>query len=151
MIAPALFSTGRDDWETPPDLFAKLHAEFGFTLDLAANAQNAKCPRWIGPGGIAPDLLACEIAQDEICWMNPPYSRTQADFVAKAATCGALVVALLPARTDTRMFHRYIWDDKAHRPRSGVEVRLLRGRLKFVGAPSSAPFPSMIVVFGRRP
>jgi site-specific DNA-methyltransferase (adenine-specific) len=149
MIAPALFSTGKDDWETPFELFDALHEEFGFTLDLAANAQNAKCARWVGPGGLAPDLLAYTVGADERGWMNPPYSRAQANFVAKAATCGALVVALLPARTDTRMFHRYIWDEKVRRPRTGVEVRLLRGRLRFVGAPASAPFPSMIVVFNK--
>lgn len=151
MLNDALFSTGKDDWQTPHALFAALHAEFGFTIDLAANEQNHKVSRWIGPGGLSPDFLTYSVGPDERGWMNPPYSKAQAAFVAKAATCGALVVALLPARTDTRMFHRYIWDEALNRPRAGVELRLLRGRLKFVGAPSSAPFPSMIVVFGRKP
>lgn len=150
MLNDALFSTGKDDWETPHALFDKLHAEFRFTLDLAANEQNHKVPRWIGPhSDIATDLLTYKVGRDAVCWLNPPYSRVQSQFVRKAATCGALVVALLPARTDTRMFHDVIWDESRHAPRQGVEVRLLRGRLKFVGAPSSAPFPSMIVVFGR--
>lgn len=149
MNRDALFSTGKDDWETPPALFNALHAEFGFTLDLAANAANAKCARWIGPGGIAPDLLAYEIADHEVCWMNPPYSRIQSEFIAVAALTRATVVALLPARTDTRAFHGHIWNQRKHAPHLWVkEVRFLRGRLKFVGAPSSAPFPSMVVVFG---
>lgn len=36
----------RDDWETPPDLFERLNAEFEFTLDAAANAENRKCVRY---------------------------------------------------------------------------------------------------------
>lgn len=154
-LSPALFSTGKDDWETPPQLFASLNAEFRFTLDLAANATNAKCSRWIGPGGIAPDLLNYEIAHDEVCWMNPPYSRVQSRFIHTAANHAAgkhvIVVALLPARTDTRAFHDFVWDLDSHRPKPWVrEVRFLRGRLRFVGAPSCAPFPSMVVVFGRK-
>jgi hypothetical protein len=54
---------------------------------------------------------------------------------------------LLPARTDTKAFHAWIWDEHRHRPRPGVELRLLRGRLRFVGASACAPFPSMVVVF----
>lgn len=62
-----------------------------------------------------------------------------------------LVVMLLPARTDTKWFHDYIYKKE--------EVRFIRGRVRFEldgetvkdknGRPSSAPFPSMIVVFRR--
>ena len=48
---------------------------------------------------------------------------------------------LIPARTDTKAFHDYIY----HK----AEIRFIRGRLKFGGAKNSAPFPSMVVVFGR--
>ena len=37
------FDTGRQDWETPDELFDPLNAEFNFTLDVCANADNAKC------------------------------------------------------------------------------------------------------------
>jgi len=49
------------------------------------------------------------------------------------------IVVLLPARTDTKLFHEYIL------PYSKIEF--LRGRLKFKGAKHGAPFPSMIVTF----
>lgn len=49
---------------------------------------------------------------------------------------------LLPARTDTRWFHDYIYGK--------AEVRFIRGRLKFGGSKNSAPFPSMVVIFGGR-
>ena len=39
----ALFSSNRDDWETPPDFFAELNEEFHFTLDACALPETAKC------------------------------------------------------------------------------------------------------------
>jgi phage N-6-adenine-methyltransferase len=150
-----MFSTGKDDWATPPEVFDPLNAEFGFWLDGAANASNHKLPYWWGPGGLVYDALTVKnwrLTGGPI-WINPPYSRgLQGRFIAKAA-CealeGATVVMLLPARTDTRAFHNCIWDRKQHKPHSWVrEVRFLKGRVRFVGAPASAPFPSMIVVFG---
>ena len=74
--------------------------------------------------------------------MNPPYGRAIGKWVEKAyreACRGALVVGLLPARTDTKWFHDFIY----HK----AQIRFLRGRLKFSGAIYSAPFPSMIVIW----
>ncbi len=45
----ALLSTGRDDWETPPDFFEKLDEEFHFTLDACALPETAKCPTYFTP------------------------------------------------------------------------------------------------------
>ena len=46
MNKDVLFSSKTDLWETPQDFFDMLDAEFGFTLDAAADAQNHKCPRY---------------------------------------------------------------------------------------------------------
>ena len=46
---------------------------------------------------------------------------------------------LIPARTDTKAFHEYIYRK--------AEIRFVKGRLKFGNAQNSAPFPSMVVVF----
>jgi site-specific DNA-methyltransferase (adenine-specific) len=78
-----------------------------------------------------------------------PYSQCRA-FIAKAAleaTRGCTVVALVPARTDTKWWHAHVWDGAFHRPRPGVEVRFLPGRLKFSGSTNSAPFPSVVLIF----
>jgi phage N-6-adenine-methyltransferase len=151
VIAPSLFSTGRDDWETPPDLFLRLYEEFEFVLDVAANERNHKTLFWLGPGGVCDDALVVPWATNGPCWCNPPYSRgRQAAFIAKASferLRGVTTVMLLPARTDTKVFHDHIWDRYSHKTKGGIEMRLLKGRLRFVGALSSAPFPSMIVVF----
>ena len=140
------FSSQKDDWETPDDLFAELHNEFDFTLDVCATAENAKLPRFITP---EQDALHPGQLWSGCCWMNPPYGRGVGKWVEKARKwgLGGLVCCLLPARTDTSWWHDYIWDTGSHIPHIGVEVRFLRGRLKFKGAKHSAPFPSCIVVF----
>ncbi|MBI1902912.1 MAG: phage N-6-adenine-methyltransferase [Planctomycetes bacterium] len=134
----ALFSSVRDDWETPQFLFDGLNAEFGFDLDVCATADNAKCRRFYTK---ADDGLAQR--WEGVCWMNPPYGREIEKWVRKAfeesQRHAALVVCLLPARTDTRWWHKYVL--------RATEIRYLRGRLKFAGACNSAPFPSAIVVF----
>ena len=40
------FSTGKDDWGTPQDLFDALNKEFNFTLDPCADDKNHKCDKY---------------------------------------------------------------------------------------------------------
>jgi len=75
-------------------------------------------------------------------YVNPPYNNQKA-WVEKAyneslknKTC----VMLLPARTDTRLFHDIILP-------FAKEIRFIKGRLRFEQYNNSAPFPSMIVIF----
>lgn len=70
---------------------------------------------------------------------NPPYGPGIGSWLARA-TEAELAVFLLPARTDTRWFHEHVLP-------KALEIRFIRGRLKFGDATNSAPFPSMIVVF----
>lgn len=137
------------EWATPWALFRELDREFGFTLDVCATPENAKCPRFFT---IDEDGLALQ--WEGVCWMNPPYGRSLARWVGRAAEMAAAgsatVVALLPARTDTRWWHSHVWDASTNHPRTGVEVRLLPGRIYFEGpAGDRAPFASALVVFRR--
>lgn len=139
----ACLSTGKDDWETPDDIFDPWNEVFHFDLDAAANEVNHKCDKWLGPGGLAEDALTVEWKDYTTgpVWLNPPYSRgLQSKFVKKAAESGLDVVCLLPARTDTKLFHEIIQP-------SPNTLHFLKGRIKFKGAQHGAPFPSMIVVF----
>jgi phage N-6-adenine-methyltransferase len=155
MNTAVLFSSAKDDWQTPPELFAQLDAEFHFDVDVAASAENAQCDDWIADddygGALTGGWVSPRLVRAPVCWCNPPYSRgLQGKFIAKAASerlKGVTTVMLIPARTDTKAFHRWIWDAETHQPRPGIEVRFLPGRIKFVGAKHGAPFPSMIVVF----
>ncbi len=139
-VNSALFRSDKQDWETPQFLFDGLNAEFKFTLDVCAVAENAKCRGFFTPED---DALAKDWG-DAVCWMNPPYGRTIGKWMQKAFDAsqnGATVVCLVPARTDTDWWHRFAMRG---------DIRFLRGRLKFVGAENSAPFPSAVVIFRPR-
>lgn len=137
MNTQVMFSSKTDLWETPQEFFDKLNAEFHFNLDVCALPENAKCTLYY-----TPEIDGLFQPWYGRCWCNPPYGREIGKWVEKAynsAKDGALVVMLLPARTDTRWFHDYIYNK--------AEVKFIRGRLKFGKSKNSAPFPSMIVVF----
>ena len=147
-VNEALFSSATGVWETPQAFFNKLNEEFNFEVDVCALPENAKCAMYYTPeiDGLAQDW------KGKRCWMNPPYGRQVAQWIKKAYDStrepGTTVVALLPSRTDTNYFHQYIYDKAIWASRSRVSIRFLKGRLKFGGASSGAPFPSMVVVFG---
>jgi site-specific DNA-methyltransferase (adenine-specific) len=130
------FSSKSDEYSTPQWLFDLLDSEFHFGLDAWATAANAKCEMYFSP---TVDSLKQEWRGTIYC--NPPYSRC-GPCVEKAyysSLLGATVVCLIPARTDTTYWHRFV--TKAY------EIRFLKGRLKFGNEKNSAPFPSAIVVF----
>lgn len=134
-----MFSSKTDLWATPQDFFDALDAEFHFTLDVCALPENAKCEKFY-----TPDMDGLSQPWKGRVWCNPPYGREIGQWVRKAffafISGGAeVVVMLLPARTDTRWFHEYIYNK--------AEIRFIKGRLKFGGSTNSAPFPSMVVVF----
>lgn len=148
MNTQVMFSHASDEWATPLSIFTPLHEEFGFTLDVAAGPKNFKCPRYFSQE----DNALEQSWAGETCWMNPPYSLVKA-FLAKAVVevendPSTTVVGLLPSRTDTKWFHTYCYGVAS-------EIRFLKGRVKFIsdvrirkGTSNSAPFPSIIVVWG---
>ena len=142
MITTGLMSSNSSEWETPQNLFNELDAEFHFTLDPCATPENAKCDQYI-----TKEFDGLGISWSDYSggiFMNPPYGREIGKWIKKAweeSQKGALVVCLLPARTDTKWFHDYCIRG---------EIRFLRGRLYFTdqnGKNGRAPFPSMIVIF----
>lgn len=135
MNTQVMFSSQTDNWATPQGLFDELNKEFSFTIDVCANSDNAKCRRYYTK---AQDGLK-QNWDGENVFCNPPYGREIGKWVKKASESNTLVVMLLPARTDTKWFHEYIYNK--------AEVRFLKGRLKFGNSTNSAPFPSMIVIF----
>lgn len=131
------FSSKSNEWDTPRGFFALLDAEFGFTLDACATAENTCCERYF-------DMATDGLLQrwDGVVWMNPPYGMEIGRWLLKAFTeaqQGATVVCLIPARTDTSYWHRYVMRSS--------EIRFVRGRLRFSGAKLNAPFPCAVVVF----
>lgn len=134
-----MFSSKSDMWETPQYLFDRLDRKFHFDIDVCATEENAKCKRYYTK---EQDGLSQE--WKGICWCNPPYGREIIKWVRKAsisAKNGATIVMLIPARTDTKWFHEYIYK------KENVNIKFIKGRLKFGTAQNAAPFPSMLVLF----
>ncbi len=138
----ALFSHGKDNWETPNDLFNLLNYEFNFTLDAAASQLNSKCGNcYCDEIGNALTMNWKQHSRGGNVWLNPPYSKWQ-EFIKKAyeeAQKGITVVCLIPSRTDCVAWHEYVM--------KADEIRFIRRRVNFVGGKSSAPFPSAVVIF----
>jgi len=132
------FSSKSDEWPTPVGFFESLNKEFNFTLDPCATNENHKCGKYFTR---ADDGLSKNWG-GEVVFMNPPYGREISAWMKKAyESCnqsGALVVCLVPARTDTKWWHDYAMNG---------EIRFVRGRLKFGGHKNNAPFPSAVIVF----
>lgn len=129
-----------DYWETPQWLFDALNTEFGFTLDGAATRENRKCSEYSNTTESTPVGRGW---QQQRVFVNPPYSRIN-DFVDAALirSYAATVVMLLPVRTDSNWFRRFIESDRA-------TIRFFRKRIAFVsdGVPmKSPPFASMVVI-----
>lgn len=142
------------NWGTPPDLFDKLARNFGpFDLDpcgAAGNYVSESCGTYYhsASSGLVHPWRGR-------VFMNPPYGRGLLDWVVKATTevymgNAERVVALLPVRTDTRWWQRYVGEGFGRgidgRPMVR-EVRFMRGRLHFVGATAPAPFSSVIIIW----
>lgn len=157
MNSALMFSKASDEWSTPDRFFAELHLEFHFTFDAAATVENKKTASYFGPDHVDPtrrDALTRTWKTVGTIWLNPPYSKCR-EFMAKAAQTArdgdATVVCLVPSRTDTRWWHEHVWDRDRHTTRSGVEIRFVKGRLTFGGAPAGAPFPSVVIIFRPEP
>jgi len=130
MINKGLFSSASCHWATPKDLYESLNTEFVFTDD--------PCPLHATEDGLARSW-------GERTYMNPPYGREIGKWLRKAyeeSQKGKLVVCLIPSRTDTQWWHECVM--------KAQEIRFIRGRLKFGDAKNSAPFPSAIVIFGKK-
>lgn len=123
------FSSASDRWSTPLDVYTRLNDEFRFDFD--------PCPLDGNVDGLAP-LFMNWSGKRVFC--NPPYGPGMEKWLKRGLEA-ELAVFLIPARTDTRWFHEVIMPHAR-------EIRFLKGRLKFGDAVNSAPFPSMVVVFG---
>jgi len=136
-------------WHTPPEILKPLYGVFDrFDLDPCSSTANprrasvkAQAYFTIEDDGLSLDWFGT-------VFMNPPYGRELSHWVHKGrkeVTEGRAraVVALIPARTDTKWWHRDIAPFAC--------TWFLRGRLKFGDAENSAPFPSALIGWGLAP
>lgn len=126
-----------NEWSTPGPLFYQLDSIHDFTLDPCCTEHNHLCDKFFTEedNGLVQDW-----SEDRV-FMNPPYGREIGKWIKKAyeeSLKGALVVCLIPSRTDTSYWHDFVMKG---------EITFIRGRVKFGGSKGNAPFPSAIVIF----
>ena len=115
-----MYTSNTFEWGTPQDLFDNLNKEFHFDLDVCANDQNHKCEKYFTK---EQDGLS-QKWQGRV-WCNPPYGKVIGNWVKACSEYEGLSVMLLPARTDTKWFHNYIYNNP------NAEIRFLKGGLHF--------------------
>ncbi|WAC68874.1 DNA N-6-adenine-methyltransferase [Microbacterium sp. SL75] len=126
-------------WLTPPELVAPLGR---FDLDPCG-----------APGHVLADrTYLLENGDDGLrdpwdgrVWLNPPYGKLAEPFLRKLADHGR-GVALIFARTETKMFHEQVWGRAS-------AVLFMLGRVSFltadgVKARANAGAPSCLVAYG---
>lgn len=142
-LAP-LMASDKQDWETPDEVLTLVRAvsptgQIG--LDPATSPANP-CQ-----AGVffteKDDGLSKGWAGHGLVFVNPPYSdiKRWAPYIAhQGVGQNVEIIALLPARPDTRWWQKNVTTADA--------ICFWSGRLKFKGAPASAPFPSAVVYWG---
>ena len=134
------FKSKSVEYSTPIEIVEPLVKEFNLKLDVCASKENHKCERYYNK---EEDSLNREWSMKGNCWMNPPWSRELKKWVIKAyeeSQKGSTIVCLLPVRTNTLWWHKYIID-------TGAEVRFLKGEIKFNGMERGLWMPCAIVIF----
>jgi len=138
-----------DFYETPPEFFRCVKDAFGeILLDTCAEASTAKCPRFITQ---EQDALKTDwylaAGKPGYAWCNPPYSKEgkKDDFIkkmAQEAERNVWTIALLPVKTDTKVWHQYV---------EKYPYVFIEGRLSFWlnGKPSAGAgrFANVLVCF----
>ena len=162
---------GRDDWQTPPELYAALHRRYAFDYDPFASHDNAltQSTRWSGARrrdaystvdgswarapGKGPHKLSDEDGLSSYwahrrVFMNPPYSRGVIGAAVEKAHSernnAEIIVALIPASTDTEWFQQFVLPV--------CDIVWLSPRVRFInpetGKPGdSPPGGSVVAVF----
>lgn len=131
-----------------PQFFTLERGQDGLTASWTSIGPSPKI--WMNPIYSQPESACKKPCTKKRCLKrarhNGQYVPGQIDWVKKAvkeAARGATVVCLLPARTDTAIFHKYCL-------KYAAEILFIEGRVTFnedFGETDPAPFPSMIVIF----
>ncbi len=129
----------KDLWQTPDHIFGKLNDQFGFTLDPCCEPHTALCSTYFTPeeNGLAQSWYGHR------AFVNPPYSRGNIDrWVEKCyiESYYSVVVGLLPVSTSADWWHKWVIGKAG--------LWFVDKRIRFKGALYTAPFSSVIIVWG---
>lgn len=146
------YSSNDHEWYTPRTFFNRLNTQWNFTLDPCATKESALCKKFYTKED---DGLKQSWAKERV-FMNPPYGRDIGKWVQKAFAetttafskdSAQLVMGLLPARTDTNWFHKWVLGH--------AQITFLKGRIKFLTCNEfgeltegdSCPFPNILALW----
>ena len=130
-----------DDWKTPKAFYDQLDERFNFDFDPCPYKHDMS---WDG----------LQISWQERNFVNPPYSQKLLKaFLIKGiqeSQQRKLCVFLIPASTDTKLFHEVILQN-------ATKIEFVKGRIKFEGYNNQGEWcnapamkGSMIVIFDGR-
>lgn len=131
-------NTGKDEWLTPPEIIKAL-GEFDLDPCSPVNRpwDTAKHHFNINDDGLKQSWFGR-------VWCNPPYGKQAEKFLAKAVEHDNCI-CLTFARTETRMFFKYVWEQ-------ATAVLFIKGRLRFYHVDGtqgdSAGAPSVLIAYG---
>lgn len=133
---------GTDIWLTPPEILAALGP---FDLDPCAAPEPRPWPTASKHITLPDDGLSA--AWEGRVWMNPPFGREAIKWMEKLARHGD-GIALIPARTETAMFYKWVWG-------CADAVLFLKGRPHFhypdgSRAPFNSGAPICLVGYGMK-
>jgi hypothetical protein len=111
----------------PGDVLAQLQEEFFFTDHITARQIECRSPAYTWGAVVWLEVDPSHVEP----WLRKAHQQSK---------LGKTIVALMPARTNTRAFHEYVLT-------CANEIRFIQGRLKYAGRTKQAPFPSVVVIF----
>lgn len=126
----------RDEWQTPQELFDKLFKQYLFSVDCCANLRNSKCERWTDDFE-----YYWSISPNDVCWMNPPFSKAIEMFKIFFERAYKGVVIYRCDNMETR-----IWQDIILKNASWIFIP--KGRISYEGMEGKmSRFPSALIGF----
>lgn len=138
------FSSNDIEWYTPKFIIGKIIKLFGGSITLDPCSNDKDNPNVPAINHFTKEDDGLNNKWSGKVYMNPPYGREIEKWIEKI--CLEFeenriqeAVALVPARTDTAWFRRL----------SIYPKLFIWGRLQFNESMNSAPFPSMLVYFGK--
>lgn len=136
-----------NDWITPPE-FVKKFGKFDLDPCHSLSQNNPKNKKIYGKHAKKVYTIKDDGLKQKWkgrVWLNPPYGRSISPFMEKMSEHGN-GIALVPARTDTRWFHDFVF-------KKASAILFLKGRIKFYGSEGyagyTATFPSCLVSYDK--
>jgi DNA N-6-adenine-methyltransferase (Dam) len=146
-------SSVNEHWNTGPEILNPIRIRFGnIALDPCSNPSSIVGAQ-VAYDGVHVDGLKASWQCGGLVFANTPYGKVIRSWskkiaaeaaAAKKLDMGTEIIFLGPARTDTKFFQEDVCPN-------ADKVLLWKGRLKFLGAPAPAPFPSFLAYYGHRP